>query len=101
MAGPNTCPSHLDITFSVGPSLLAIAPRSFDVDPERGDSGVIYCEITFDAPLCKGRVDDVFLTNQFHELAAALTHLMKGKPASVTVAGLESWFRLEGTWKAE
>jgi hypothetical protein len=90
-------PSHLDITFAVGTSLLVVSPLSFDVEPARRDSGVVYCEVTFTAPLCKGGVHDVFIPEDFRKLAAALTKMMKGEAASVAVSGLESWFRLDGT----
>lgn len=98
MADQHPQPSHLDITFSVGTSLLVIAPLSFDVDPARRDSGVVYCGVTFNSPMCKGAVGDVFIPEQFHDLAAALARMMKGEAASLSVSGLECWFRLEGAW---
>jgi hypothetical protein len=101
MAEDNVCPSHLDITIAVGTNLLVIAPFAFDVHPVRGDSGVIYCKISFEAPWCKGGVHDVFVPKDFQNLLRTLDCLAKAQPASVTVTGLEVWFRLEGSWNAE
>jgi hypothetical protein len=90
--------SHLQIPFSVGTDLLAIAPFGFDVNPDRRDTGVIYSEITFTVPWCKGKVHDVIIPEHFNEFNAALLAVRKRQAHANTIVGLEGMFRVDAAW---
>src|SRR5262249_12390597 len=65
------------------------------------DPGVIYCGVTFKAPFCNGGVHDVFMPEQYNNLATALTRMMKREPASISFGGMDGCFNLDGAWNDE
>jgi hypothetical protein len=93
--------SHLEITFAVGTNLLTLAPTAFDLDPARRDSGIVYCQVRFEAPWCKGGGGAVLAPEDFNRLRSNLALLLKGESGPVDVCDMDGWFRLEGDWNAE
>jgi hypothetical protein len=101
MSGDSVTFSHLEITFAVGTDLLILTPTAFDVNPARRDSGIVYCQVRFEAKCCKGGGGAVLIPEDFNYLRSKLALLLERESAIVNVCDMDGFFRLEGYWNSE